>query len=50
MSEVPKAERQLVARARHMFNRLVGPELGDKMADELWESRSKRYVTPKDDA
>jgi hypothetical protein len=37
--ELPKAERQMVARARHAFTRLVGLELGDKMADEVFEAR-----------
>jgi hypothetical protein len=37
-----RAEREMVARARHAFTRLVGLELGDRLADELWEDRCKR--------
>lgn len=45
MAEVPiseRQERQLVANARSAFTRLVGMELGDKLADEVWEARKAR--------
>jgi hypothetical protein len=40
MADLPKAERELIARARHAFTRLVGLELGDKMTDELLEAHN----------
>ena len=41
MDDLPKGERQMLARARHAFTRLVGLERGDELADELYEARIK---------
>ena len=39
-----RAEREMIGRARHAFTRLVGLELGDKLADELYEARVKKQA------
>lgn len=36
---ISKAERRMIARARHAFTRLGGLEFGDKLADKLYDAR-----------
>jgi hypothetical protein len=42
--ELPRRERAMIARARHMFTRLCGLERGDQIADELLEARVKKLA------